>query len=117
MTKLPSGTVTFLFTEIEGGAGLWEHDRVAMAAAMDRHLTLLREVVTAHGGVLFKTIGEGTQSAFDSAPVALAAAVAAQRALMTGADSDTIGSRAVRMALHADAAEPRDGDYLGAPLS
>src|SRR5215207_10161738 len=81
MPELPSGTVTFLFTDVEGSTQLWERDRVAMAAAVDCHLALLREAVTAHSGVLFKTVGDAVQAAFHTAPDAIAAAVAAQRAL------------------------------------
>src|SRR4051794_35224468 len=83
MPELPSGTVTFLFTDIEGSTALWERDRQAMAQAVDRHLDRLRDAIEAHGGVLYKTVGDGTQSAFATAPDALAAAVAAQRVLST----------------------------------
>src|SRR5215207_1068604 len=117
MADLPRGTVTFLFTDIEGSAALWERDRAAMAIAADQHLAIVREVVTMHGGVLFKTVGDGTQSAFASASAALAAAITAQRAFVTEPWPAPMGPLAVRMALLADAAEPRDGDYRGAPLS
>ena len=43
--RSPSGTVTFLFTDIEGSTALWERDRRAMQAAVDRHLALLREAI------------------------------------------------------------------------
>jgi class 3 adenylate cyclase len=81
IAELPSGTVTFLFTDIEGSTTLWERDRAAMAAAVERHLHLLRAAIEAHSGVLFKTVGDAVQAAFATAPVAVAAAVAAQRAL------------------------------------
>ena len=81
MAELPSGTVTFLFTDIEGSTALWERDRVAMASAVARHLSLLRAATEAHGGVQFKTVGDAVQAAFATAPAAIAAAVAAQRAL------------------------------------
>ena len=64
MPDLPSGTVTFLFTDIEGSTALWEQDRQSMATAVERHLALLRDMIEAHGGVLFKTVGDATQSAF-----------------------------------------------------
>src|ERR687898_197138 len=66
MSDIPSGTVTFLFTDIEGSTALWERDPVAMASAVARHLTLLRGAIEAHTGVLFKTVGDGTQAAFAS---------------------------------------------------
>ena len=64
MPDLPSGTVTFLFTDIAGSTALWERDPSAMATAVDRHLILLRTAIQAHGGVLFKTVGDAVQAAF-----------------------------------------------------
>ena len=49
MPELPSGTVTFLFTDIEGSTALWEHDRQAMAAAVGRQIALLDAAIQAHG--------------------------------------------------------------------
>ena len=83
MAELPSGTVTFLFTDIEGRTALWERDRQAMAAAVARHLVLLDAAITSHGGVRFKTMGDAVQAVFPTAPEAVAAAVEAQRALLT----------------------------------
>ncbi len=82
MTDLPTGTVTFLFTDIEGSTALWERDPAAMRRAVDRHFALLREAITAHHGVLFKTVGDAVHAAFASAAAAVAAAVAAQQALL-----------------------------------
>ena len=67
MEELPSGTVTFLFTDIEGSTALWERDRKAMAAAVERHLALLRSAIDANDGVLFKTVGDAVQAAFPTA--------------------------------------------------
>src|SRR5215218_3128905 len=67
MPDLPSGTVTFLFTDIEGSTALWERDRVAMATAVERHLVLLRGAIEEHRGALYKSVGDGTQSAFSAA--------------------------------------------------
>jgi predicted ATPase/class 3 adenylate cyclase len=114
----PRGTVTFLFTDIEGSTALWERDRIAMREAVDRQLAILQSLITAHHGVLFKTIGDGTQAAFASAEEALRAAVASQRALLTEDWGDAPGPLRVRMAMHAGEAipDPR-GDYLAAPLN
>jgi class 3 adenylate cyclase len=71
MPDLPSGTVTFLFTDIEGSPARWERDRQAMATAVARHLTLLRAVTEAHNGVLFKVVGDAVQAAFLTAPAPL----------------------------------------------
>ena len=118
MAELPSGTVTFLFTDIEGSTALWERDRAAMRAAVDRQLAILQSLITAHHGVLFKTVGDGTQAAFASAEDALRAAVAAQRALLQETWTDPPGPGRVRMALHAGEAEPDErGDYLAASLN
>src|SRR3954447_8796078 len=103
---LPRGTVTFLFTDIEGSSALWERDRAAMREAVDRYLTILQSLVTAHHGVLYKTIGDGTQAAFASAEDALRAAVAAQRALLQETWPDHQGLLRVRMGLHAGEATP-----------
>src|SRR3954465_9876290 len=118
MPELPHGTVTFLFTDIEGSTALWERDRAAMAQAVERHLALLRTAIDAHGGVLFKTVGDAVQAAFPAAPTAIAAAVDAQRALLTEQWPDPPGPVHVRMALHAGEATPdARGDYLAAPLN
>ena len=64
MPDLPTGTVTFLFTDIEGSTRLWEHQPEAMCGALARHDTLLREVIEAHGGSVFKTVGDAFYAAF-----------------------------------------------------
>jgi predicted ATPase/class 3 adenylate cyclase len=117
MRDLPRGTVTFLFTDIEGSTERWERDRQAMAAAVARHLALLDAAINALGGVHFKTVGDGVQAAFPTAPQAVTAAVVGQRALLAE-DWGEIGPLRVRMALHAGEAAPdARGDYLAAPLN
>jgi class 3 adenylate cyclase len=114
---LPSGTVTFLFTDIEGSTALWERYRQAMASAVARHLTLLDAAIAARGGVHFKTVGDAVQGAFPTAPAAIAASLDAQRALLAE-NWGELGALRVRMAIHAGAAEPDErGDYLSAPLN
>src|ERR1700722_12170894 len=76
--RRPSGTVTFLFTDIEGSTRLWEADPDAMREALAAHDDMLRSSVEAHGGWLFKHTGDGVCAAFSSAPDAVAAAVDAQ---------------------------------------
>jgi predicted ATPase/class 3 adenylate cyclase len=117
MADLPRGTVTFLFTDIEGSTAIWERDREAMATAVARHLALLDAAISAHGGVHFKTVGDGVQATFPTAPQAVAAAFEAQRALCAE-DWRGVGELRVRMALHAGEAEPDAlGDFLTAPLN
>jgi predicted ATPase/class 3 adenylate cyclase len=114
--QMPSGDVTFLFTDIEGSTRRWERQREAMHVAVDRHLDLLRAAVEAHDGVLFKTIGDAIQAAFPTAPAALAAAIDAQRVIAAEPWGDLAPLR-VRMALHTGLATPREGDYLAPCLN
>ncbi len=117
MPELPRGTVTFLFTDIEGSTRLWERDRATMGAAVDRHLALLGEAITAHRGIHFKTIGDAVQAAFHTAPDALSAAIEGQQAILAEPWPEEIGSLRVRMALHIGTAEPAAGDYLAPVLN
>jgi predicted ATPase/class 3 adenylate cyclase len=117
LADLPSGTVTFLFTDIEGSTKRWQLDAAAMTDAVDRHLSLLRDAIQRSGGVPFKTVGDAIQAAFPTAPLALQAAVAAQRALLTESWPEPLQPFRVRMALHAGEATPRNGDYLAPMLN
>src|SRR5262245_13050046 len=112
MADLPTGTVTFLMTDIEGSVALWERNLAAMQSAVERHVALLDTAISANGGILFKIVGDGTQSAFDAAGDALAAALDGQRRVLTEPWPDPPGPLRVRMALHSGEAEPRGGDYL-----
>ncbi|MBA2450883.1 MAG: adenylate/guanylate cyclase domain-containing protein, partial [Chloroflexi bacterium] len=116
LAELTSGTFTFLFTDIEGSTARWERDSAAMGAALARHDALLREAIVAHGGDVFKTIGDAFCAAFGTGQDALAAALAAQRALGVEPWGE-IGQLRVRMALQTGAAERRDDDYFGPPLN
>ncbi|HEX2281849.1 MAG TPA: tetratricopeptide repeat protein [Thermomicrobiales bacterium] len=116
MAPLPGGTVAFLFTDIEGSTALWERNRPVMAAAVERHFTLLSEAIAAQAGVIFKTIGDAAQAAFPTVPHAIAAATAAQIALRRE-DWGELGPLRVRMAIHAGEAMPKDGDYLAPALN
>ncbi|MBK7792912.1 MAG: tetratricopeptide repeat protein [Betaproteobacteria bacterium] len=113
---MPSGTVTLLFTDIEGSTRLWEQQGPAMGAALARHDELLRRSIGAHGGHVFKTVGDAFCAAFHTAADGLAAALDAQRALHVERWAESVQLR-VRMALHIGAVEMRDGDYFGAPLN
>jgi class 3 adenylate cyclase len=78
---LPSGTVTFLFTDIEGSTRRWEDDPDAMRAALTAHDAVLRVAIEAHGGRVFKHTGDGMCAVFADAQAAVDAAVDAQRRL------------------------------------
>jgi predicted ATPase/class 3 adenylate cyclase len=109
---LPTGTVTLLFTDIEGSTQRWEQQRAAMAEALRRHDALMRTAIETHGGRVFKTIGDQFCAAFSRASAAIAAATDAQRAIVSE-DWNAVGGLAVRMALHTGATDERDGDYFG----
>ncbi|WP_374685679.1 adenylate/guanylate cyclase domain-containing protein, partial [Promineifilum sp.] len=120
--ELPTGTVTFLFTDIEGSTRLWERFPEPMRAALTRHDELLREIVEAHAGRIVKTTGDGAYAVFGRAADALAAALAAQVALLAeNARPDRFGGLPedlkVRMGLNTGEAEAREGDYHGTALN
>ena len=109
---IPSGTITFAFTDIEGSTQRWDRDRAAMEAAVRRHDVLMREAIAAHSGYVFKTIGDAFCAAFARPEDAVAAMFDAQRAL--GAeDFSAIDGLRVRAAIHTGTADERDGDYFG----
>src|SRR5215831_10437537 len=112
MAAPPTGTVTFLFTDLEGQSALWEAHPEPMRAAGARHDALLRRAVSHHGGHVVKATGDGLHAAFARAPDALGAALAAQRALAAEPWDLPTPLRA-RMGLHMGACEERDGDYYG----
>ena len=116
MADLPTGTVTLLFTDIEGSTRLWEAHAEAMRAALARHDALLRHCIDDHKGHVSKTGGDAFCAAFHTAADALAAALEAQRALHREPWPEAAKLR-VRMALHSGAVDMRDGDYFGAPLN
>ena len=114
--QLPTGNVTFLFTDIEGSTRLWEADRVGMAQVLARHDVLLRATIEDHGGQVFKTVGDGFCAAFDTADGAVSAAVAIQGAV-AAEDWRAPAALRVRCALHTGLAEQRDRDYFGPTLN
>jgi len=115
-TSRPTGTVTFLFTDIEGSTHLWESHPAAMRRAHARHEAILRQAMAAHGGYVYKMIGDAFQAAFSTPAAALQAALAAQRALHAELWGET-GELKVRMALHSGVTEERGDDYVGPTLN
>jgi class 3 adenylate cyclase/tetratricopeptide (TPR) repeat protein len=111
-----NGTVTFLFTDLEGSTKLWERNPEAMSAALARHDDLLRAAIAANHGRVFKTVGDAFCAAFASPVDAVAAAVDAQRAL-AHEPWGPIGALRARMAVHTGEAEERDNDYFGQTLN
>ncbi|MCW5849426.1 MAG: tetratricopeptide repeat protein [Anaerolineae bacterium] len=135
MPDRPTGTVTFLFTDIEGSTKLWERYPDAMKVALARHDAILRQAIESHNGYVFKTVGDAFCAAFTRATDALAAVFEAQQALLlpftASSSSPEAGQPAlpsphlpgkeggesvpirVRAGLHTGMAEERDGDYFG----
>ena len=114
--QLPSGTVTFLFTDIEGSTQRWERDGTAMRDAVRTHDALLHGVFFEHGGHVFKTVGDAFCVAFSRPEDAVAASLTAQRALH-GEDFTAVEGLRVRAAIHTGTADERDGDYFGAAVN
>jgi predicted ATPase/class 3 adenylate cyclase len=110
--RIPTGTVTLLFTDIEGSTKLWDAEPEQMAIALRRHDVILRAAIVGAAGYVFKTVGDAFCAAFETPQLAAEAAVAAQRAL--GAEPwPTTRPIKVRMGLHTGVCEERDGDYFG----
>lgn len=118
MTTSPPGTVTFLFTDVEGSSQLWEKHPDEMGPALAHHDVLLRGVIESHGGRVFKTVGDAFHAAFPTARQAVDAAVEGQQRLLAGQSTAPRQLLLrVRMAVHTGQAEQRDGDYFGQPLN
>ena len=117
MAGLPSGTVTFLFTDLEGSTRLWEERPEAMSEGLARHDTILRTAVADHDGVVLSRMGDGIAAVFVSAPHAVAAAAEVQLLMAAEPWADT-GPLRARMALHTDEGRLRAPDeYMNQPLN
>jgi len=109
---LPTGTVTFAFTDIEGSTARWERHPNEMEWALRRHDELLRSAFASHGGHIFKTVGDAFCVAFWRPTDAVAATLAVQAAL-AAEDFSAVDGLRVRAAVHTGTADERDGDYFG----
>ncbi|MBD5604550.1 MAG: hypothetical protein IAI48_05605 [Candidatus Eremiobacteraeota bacterium] len=114
--ELPTGVVTFLFTDIEGSTVRWERDPVAMQRALREHDEIMRDAIASTGGVVFKTVGDAFYAVFQTADAAVESAIASQRRLAE-TDFEHVDGLRVRMALHTGTADERDGDYFGQALN
>jgi predicted ATPase/class 3 adenylate cyclase len=112
LAELPTGTLTFLFTDIEGSTRLWENAPEAMKVAIARHTELVVTNVDANGGIVVRSRGEGdsTFSVFQDAADAVRAACSLQRSLSNEAWPDGAAIR-VRAALHTGTGEIFGRDY------
>jgi predicted ATPase/class 3 adenylate cyclase len=116
-TAYPTGTVTFLFTDIGGSTRLWERAPEAMRGAVAAHYAILSAAVEEQGGVVFKTVGDAVCAAFGEPAAAVAAGIEGQRRLSAHAWPSEIGPIEVRMAIHTGVATATDGDYFGPTLN
>src|ERR687885_2024957 len=118
VSDLPTGTVTFLFTDVEGSTRSWEQSPEAMGRALARHDEIIEQAVARHGGALVRPRGEGDSrfAVFPPASDAVAAAADLQRALHKE-PWPTASPLRVRMALHTGEADLRAGDYYGTAVN
>lgn len=109
--RLPSGTVTFLFTDVEGSTHLWADDSDAMSASLRVHDDIVRSAIEERGGYVFTTAGDAFCAAFRRATDGVASATSMQAAL--SAVSWPGPELRVRVGIHLGEAEERNGDYFG----
>ncbi|MGA7192003.1 MAG: adenylate/guanylate cyclase domain-containing protein, partial [Anaerolineales bacterium] len=115
---LPAGTVTFLFTDIEGSTKLWEQYPKAMKTALARHDEILRQTIEEHRGHIIKTTGDGVHAAFGTALDGVSAALNAQQAFYAAKWNEINPHHVkIRIGLHTGEAEARAGDYYGPTLN
>src|SRR5437588_323066 len=100
MPNLPTGTVTFLYTDIESSTTRWEQYPQQMKLAVERHDAILRDAIQAAGGMVFRTMGDAFCASFPLASEAVTAALSAQRAIQSEPWDPSLGPIKVRMALH-----------------
>ena len=115
MTDLPTGTVTFLFTDIEGSTQLWEKQPEAMKSALAQHDAILKEAIESNHGQIIKTTGDGFHAVFTMVIDAIHATLIAQQNLQSQI-SNSLELRA-RMGLHTGEAELRGNDFYGQALN
>ena len=112
---MPSGVVTFVFSDLEGSTRLWEMDASGMERSLSRHDEIVSATIQRAGGFLFKHTGDGFGAAFESVSAALSAASGVAAAL---AEEKWEGpALSCRMGVHSGEAEPRDGDYFGSTVT
>src|SRR5215510_14428461 len=116
MAELPSGTVTFLFTDLEVSTRLWDQESDRIREALARHDGILREGVAEHDGFVVKGRGDGIHAVFATADAAVRAAIDCELAMSAERWAVSEPLR-VRIGIHTGAAELRDGDYFGSAFN
>jgi predicted ATPase/class 3 adenylate cyclase len=115
-TRSQTGTVTFLFTDIEGSIRLWEQEPERMKDALARHDAVVRAAVEGSRGIVIKMTGVGVYAAFEDALDGVLATLRLQLALADPATTHGIALR-VRGGLHAGVVERRDDDFFGSVIN
>ena len=110
--RIPSGTVTFLFSDVVGSTRLWAADPEAMSASLRIHDQIFNETIAKYEGHVFSTAGDSFAAAFARASAAVECAEAIQRSLGE-VDWGTWPALSVRIGLHQGEAEERDANYFG----
>ena len=110
--RIPSGTVTFLFSDVVGSTRLWAADPEAMSASLRIHDQIFNETIAKYEGHVFSTAGDSFAVAFARASAAVECAEAIQRSLRE-VDWGTWPALSVRIGLHQGEAEERDANYFG----
>ena len=113
--NLPTGTVTFLFTDIEGSTKLAQEQAGALPVLLTRHQEILKQAVETHKGHIFQVVGDSFSVAFDSAINALDAAAHAQRLLQH--EDWSPATIKVRMGIHTGAAQVADDPSIEGPYA
>ncbi len=113
---LPSGLVTFLFTDIEDSTPQWEADPDGMVGAIGLHNDLSVRACRAHRGIVFQHTGDGISAVFSSPDDAADAAITMQRAFQQAAWGDH-GRLKIRIGIHMGVVEPIGWDYFGPPVN
>ena len=117
-SEFPSGTVTFLFTDIEGSTSLWEQHPEAMKPALARHDAIVRQAVESNHGYVVKMTGDGCHAAFASGIDAVIASLSAQCAIANENWAELAPQTLrVRMGIHTGESQQRAGDYFGSAVN
>jgi class 3 adenylate cyclase len=115
--SLPEGTITMLFTDVEGSTGAWERFGGVYGAVIDAHYRVLRESIREHDGAPVRTEGDSCFAVFTRASDAVRCAAAVQQRLAAHAWPAEIGTPRVRMGLHTGELRLQEREYYGPPVN
>ncbi|MEM9466641.1 MAG: adenylate/guanylate cyclase domain-containing protein [Actinomycetota bacterium] len=116
MSGIPSGLVTFVFTDVEGSTRLWDTVPEDMQVALARHDALVADAVQAHEGHVFSTGGDGYGISFHTTQQAVDAVARIQSALAAEPWPERAEIR-IRIGVHVGLSEERNGDYFGTAVN